>query len=40
MSLQYLKKEVSYEKYFFHAHQQKGLLQIDTVILTGMIKHS
>ena len=40
--LQYLKKEVSDEEAidFLHADKHESLLQIDTMILMGMIKHS
>ena len=34
--LQYLKKEID----FLHADKHESLLQIDTMILTRMIKHS
>ena len=37
--LQYLKKEVSDEVDFLHAGNHESLLQIDTMILTGMVKH-
>ena len=39
-SLQYLKKEVSDEVNFLHADKHESLLQIDTMILMGMVKHS
>ena len=39
-SLQYLKKEVSDEVDFLHADKHESLLEIDTMILMGMIKHS
>ena len=38
--LQYFKKELSDEVDFLHADKHKSLLQIDTMILMGMIKHS
>ena len=38
--LQYLQKEVSDEVDFLHAGKHENLLQIDTMILTGMVKHS
>ena len=40
--LQYLKKEVSDEEAidFLHADKHESLLQIDTMILMGMVKHS
>ena len=40
ISLQYLKKEVSDEVDFLHADKHKSLLQIDTMILIGIVKHS
>ena len=41
ISLQYLKKEVSDEdKHFLHADKHESLLQIDTMILTGIVRHS
>ena len=39
-SLQYFKKEVSDEVDFLHADKYESLLQINTMILMGMIKHS
>ena len=39
ISLQYLKKEVSDEVDFLHGDKHESLLQIDTMILMGMIKH-
>ena len=39
-SLKYLKKEVSDEVDFLHADKHESLLEIDTMILMGMIKHS
>ena len=39
ISLQYLKKEVSEDTEFLHAGKHESLLQIDTMILMGMIKH-
>ena len=38
--LQYLKKEVNDEIDFLHADNNENLLQIDTMILMGMIKLS
>ena len=38
--LQYPKKEVSDEVDFLHADKHESLLQIDTMILTGIVKHS
>ena len=40
ISLQYLKKEVSDEVDFLHADKHESLLQIDTMILTGIVRHS
>ena len=40
ISLQYLKKEVSDEVDFLHADKHESLLQIDTMILMGIVKHS
>ena len=40
ISLQYLKKEVSDEVDFLHAVKHESLLQIDAMILMGMLKHS
>ena len=40
ISKQHLKKEVSNEVDFLHADKDKCLLQIDVMILTGMVKHS
>ena len=42
ISLQYLKKEMSDEIDFLHADKYEKLikLQIDTMILMGMVKHS
>ena len=40
ISLQYLKKEVSDEdKHFLHADKHESLLQIDTMILMGIVRH-
>ena len=39
ISLQYLKKEVSNEVDFLHADKHESLLQIDRMILMGMVKH-
>ena len=38
--LQYLKKELSNEVDFLHADQHESLLQIDSMIFVGMVKHS
>ena len=40
ISLQYLKKEVSDEVDFLHADKHESLVQIDTMILMRMVKHS
>ena len=40
ISLQYLKREVNDEVDFLHADKHKSLIQIDTMILMGMVKHS
>ena len=40
MSLQYLKKEASDEVDFLHADKHESLLQIDTMIFNGLVKHS
>ena len=40
ISLEYLKKEVSDEVDFLHADKHESLLQIDTMILIGIVKHS
>ena len=40
ISLQFLKKEVSDKVDFLHADKHESLLQIDTMILMGMVKHS
>ena len=40
ISLQYFKKQVSDEVDFLHADEHESLLQIDTLILMGMVKHS
>ena len=40
ISLQYLKREVSDEVYFLYADKHESLLQIDTMILMGMVKYS
>ena len=37
---QYLKKEVGDEIDFFHVDKHKGFLQINTMILIGMVKYS
>ena len=38
--MQYLKKGVSEKVGFLHADKHESLLQIDTMILIGMVKHS
>ena len=38
--LQYLKKEVSDEVDFLHTDKRESLLQIDTMIVMGMVNHS
>ena len=38
--MQYLKKELSDEVDFLHADKHESLLQIDSMILMGMVKHS
>ena len=38
--MQYLKKEVSDETDFLHANKHESLLQIDTMTLIGIVKHS
>ena len=40
ISLQYLKKDVSDEVDFLHVDKHKGLLQIDTMILMEIVRHS
>ena len=40
ISLKYLKKEVNIEVDFLHANKHESLLQIDGMILLGMVKHS
>ena len=40
ISLQYLKKEVSDEVDLLHAGKHESLLQIDTMILTAIVKNS
>ena len=40
ISLQHLKKELSDEVDFLHADRHESLLQIDSMILMGMVKHS
>ena len=40
ISLQYLQKELSDEINFLHADQHESMLQIDTMILMGIVKHS
>ena len=38
--MQYLKKEVSYEIDFLHVDKHESLLQIDTITLIEIVKHS
>ena len=40
ISLQYLKKELSDEVDFLHVNKHESLLQIDGMILMGIVKHS
>ena len=40
ISLQYFKKDVSDEVDFLHADKHESLLQIDAMILMGVVKHS
>ena len=40
ISLQYLKKELSDEVDFLHVDKHESLLQIDSMILIGTVKHS
>ena len=40
ISLQYLKKEVSDEVDFLQVDKHESLLQIDALILMGMVKHA
>ena len=40
IALQYIKKEVSEKVVFVHADKHESLLQVDTMILMGMVKHS
>ena len=40
ISLQYLKKKVNDEVDFLHADKNESLVQIDTMILMGIVKHS
>ena len=40
VSLQYLKKEVSYEVNVLHAYKHENLLQVDTIILIGLAWHA
>ena len=40
ISLQYVMKEVSDEVDFLHVDKHKSFVQIDTIILMGMVKHS
>ena len=40
ISLQYLKKEVIDEVDFLHADKHESLIQIETMVLMGMAKHS
>ena len=40
ISLQYLKKEMSNKVDFLHTNKYESLLQIDTMILMGVVKYS
>ena len=40
ISLQYFKKDVSDKVDFLHADKHESLLQIDAMILMGVVKHS
>ena len=40
ISLQYIMKEVSDEVYFLHADEWESLLQSNTLISMGVVKHS
>ena len=40
ISLQYLKKELSDDVDFLHVNKHESLLQIDSMILVGMLKYS
>ena len=40
ISLQYLRKELSHKVDFLHADKHESLLEIDAMILIGMLKHS
>ena len=40
ISLQYLKKDMSDEIDFLHAGNHESSIQIDTMVLMGMAKHS
>ena len=40
ISLQYLKKDVIDEVEFLQSDKHQSMLQIDTMILMGMVKHS
>ena len=40
ISLEYLKKELNDEVDFLHADKHESLLQIDNMILMGIVKHS
>ena len=40
ISLQYLKKELIDEVDFLHADNHESLLQIEGMVLIGMVKHS
>ena len=39
-SLLYLKKDVNKEVNFLHADKHESFLQVETMILMGMVKHS
>ena len=40
ISLQYRKKQINEEVDFLHADKHESMLQIDTMILMEMVKHS
>ena len=40
ISLKYLAKEASGEVDFLYAEENKGFLQINTIVLIGIVKHS
>ena len=39
LSLQYLKKELSYEVDILHVDKHESLLQVDSIILMGLARH-